>query len=157
MARVQSVHFFQTKNKMTETILLVCLIESLVKEKIVRNVRVLDLLACHLDQPSCFGKREVPIIQYWPHLAEEFEMSEDTVIKCQHNCESSPSKSMLEFQEGCEPQFTVLELKGELKDIGRNDLAKKLEQCNLPGKFLSSGLKSTVSYGLLPLYTCDRM
>jgi len=39
---------------------------------------------------------------------------------------------MLGFQEGREPQFTVLKLKGELKDIGRNDLAKKLEQCSLP-------------------------
>ena len=127
------------------------------KDKIVSNVHVMDLLARYLDQPSCFGKREVPIIQFWRHLAAEFEMSEDTIIKCQHNWESSPSKSMLGFQEGREPQFTVLKLKGELKDIGRNDLAKKLEQCSLPGKFLCSGLKFTVSCGLLPLYTCDRV
>lgn len=105
-------------------------------DAIVRKVHVMDDLASRLDQPICHGKREVPITQYWLHLAEEFKVSEEVVIKCQHSSESSPSKNMLEFQEGRDPHFTVQKFKDGLRDIQRNDLVKKLEQFNLSGEFL---------------------
>ena len=108
--------------------------DSLVKDLIVTNVHVMDELARALDQPTCHGNQEIPITQYWVHLAAEFQVPEEVLIKCQHNPESSPSKHLLEFQEGRDPNFSVQKLKDVLRVISRNDLVKKVEQCSLPGK-----------------------
>ena len=104
------------------------------KDAIVAKVRVMDELACRLDQPTYHGKRELPLTQYWVHLAEKFQVPEDVVIRCQHNSENSPTRSMLEFLEGRDPHFKVQCLKNELCEIDRNDLVEKLEKCSLQGK-----------------------
>ena len=121
-------------SSMPKTIPLIFYIESLLAD-IVKNVHVKDTLARQLDQPLCHGGREVPIIQYWPHLAEEFKVSEDVRIKCQHNIENSPTKHMFEFLEAQAPNFSVSDLKVGLKGISRKDLVKRLEQCYLLGEF----------------------
>ena len=95
----------------------------------------MDELARQLDQPVCHGNQDMPSTQYWLHLAEEFKVSREVVIRCQHNPENSPSKNMLEFQEGRDPYFSVQMFKDALRDIARNDLVKMLEQCSLPGEF----------------------
>lgn len=111
------------------------LTDFLVKDKVVTNIHIMDELACRLDQPIYHGNRDVPTTQYWLHLAEEFKVSNEVKIRCQHNPENSPSKNMFEFQEGRDPDFTVQMLKDGLQSIERNDLVKKLEQCSLPGEF----------------------
>jgi len=95
----------------------------------------MDELASLLDQPFCHGNQDVRSTQYWLHLAEEFKVSEEIVIRCQLNPENSPSKNMLEFQEGRDPYFSVQTFKDALRDIARNDLVKMLEQCSLAGEF----------------------
>ena len=95
----------------------------------------MDELACRLDQPICHSNQDVPFTQYWLHLAEEFRVSEEVVIRCQHNPENSPSKNLLEFQERRNPDFSVQTFKDALRDIARNDVVKMLEQCSLPGEF----------------------
>jgi len=102
-----------------------------VKDAVVSNIHVMDAFARRLDRPICHGNQDVPSTQYWLHLAEEFKVSEETVIRCQHNPENSPSKNMLEFQEGRDPYFSVQTFKDALSDIVRNDLVKMLEQCSL--------------------------
>lgn len=105
------------------------------KDVVVSDIHVMDELACRLDQPICYGNQDLPSAQYCLHLAEEFKVPEEVVIRCQHNPENSPSKNMLEFQEGRDPYFTVQKFKEALRDIARNDLVKMLEQCSLPGEF----------------------
>lgn len=105
------------------------------KDAVVSNIHVMDAFARRLDRPICHGNQDVPSTQYWLHLAEEFKVSEETVIRCQHNPENSPSKNMLEFQEGRDPYFSVQTFKDALSDIVRNDLVKMLEQCSLSGEF----------------------
>ena len=113
-----------------------CLTGSLVKDVIVTKAHVMDELASRLDRPICHDKREVPATtQYWLHLAEEFKVPNAVVKRCQQNYLSSPSRNMLEFQEACDPDFSIKELKDGLQGIQRNDLVVKLDQCSLPGKF----------------------
>lgn len=106
------------------------------KDAVVGNIHVMDELARRLDQPICHSNQDVPFTQYWLHLAEEFRVPEEIVIRCQHIPENSPSKNMLEFQEGRDPYFSVQTLKDAPRDIARNDVVKMLEQCSLPGEFL---------------------
>ena len=121
-----------------------CLTDSQVKDVIVSKVHVMDDLACRLDQPICHEKREVPTAtQYWVHLAEEFKVPIKVVKKCKQNSVSSPSRNMLEFQEACDPDFTVKSLKDGLQVIPRYDLVVKLEQCCLPGEFPAIPIIST--------------
>ena len=105
------------------------------KDAVVSNIHVMDELSRRLDQPICHSNQEVPFTQYWLHLAEEFRVPEEIVIRCQHIPENSPSKNMLEFQEGRDPYFSVQTFKDALRDIARNDVVKMLEQCGLPGEF----------------------
>lgn len=104
------------------------------KDSVVAKVHVMDELACRLDQPTCHGKRELPLTQYWVHLAGEFNVPEDVFMRCQHNSENSPTRSMLEFLEGRDPHFKVQYLKNELGEIDRNDLVEKLVKCSLQGE-----------------------
>lgn len=115
----------------------------------------MDELAYRLDQTVCCGKRELPFTKNWLHLAQEFKFPEEVLIKCQHNYESSPSKNMLEFQEGSDPYFTVQKFKVALKDIGRNDLVKKIEECTgLSGKVLFNVLKFSARCRLFKKLRC---
>ena len=112
--------------------------DSLVNEKIVTNVRIMDELARSLDQPIYRGEQEPPIVQHWEHLAAEFRVPEDVVTKCQTNPQFSPSKHMFGFLEARTPNFSVKELNDGLSFISRNDLVKKIKQCGLAGEFLNS-------------------
>ena len=99
----------------------------LLREKL--NVHVMDELAGQLDQPG------YPRASYWVHLAAEFQVPEDVIMKCQHSFESSPSKHMLECKEGFDTNFSVQALKKGLRAISRNDLVQKVDSCHLPSKF----------------------
>ena len=112
--------------------------DSLVKEKIVANVHIMDELARSLDQPIYRGEQEPPIVQHWVHLAAEFGVPEDVVTKCQTNSQSSPSKHMFEFLEARDPNYSVKHLKEGLSVLSRNDLVKKVELCGLTGNFCNS-------------------
>ena len=105
------------------------------KDAVVSNIHVMDELSRRLDQPICQGNQGVPGTQYWLHLARELKVSKEIEIRFQRNPENSPSKNMLEFQEGRDPHFSVQTFKDALRDIARNDLVKMLEQCSLPGEF----------------------
>ena len=105
------------------------------KDEVVSKILVMDELARLLDQPICHGNQCIPSTQYWFHLAEEFKVAEKIVMRCQHNPDNSPSKNMLEFQEGRDPYFSVQTLKDALRRIGRNDLVEELEQSSLAGEF----------------------
>ena len=89
----------------------------------------MDELAGQLDQPG------YPRASYWVHLASEFQVPEDVIMKCQHSFESSPSKHMLECKEGFDTNFSVQALKKGLRAISRNDLVQKIDSCRLPSKF----------------------
>ena len=114
---------------------IIFVIDFTVKDAVVRNIHIMDELACRLDQPIRHGNRNLPTTQYWLHLAEEFKVSDEVKIRCQHNSENSPSKNMFEFLEGGDPYFTIQKLKDGLQSIERNDLVKKFEQCSLSGEF----------------------
>ena len=124
------------------------------KDAVVSNIHVMDELARLLDQPICHGNQDVSFTQYWLHLAEEFKVSEEIVIRCQHNPENSPSKNMLEFQKARDPYFPVQTFKDALRDIARNDLVKMLEQCGEFSYFPSDNgayfKKSVPLYDILP-------
>ena len=99
----------------------------MLREKL--NVHVMDELAGQLDQPG------YPRANYWVHLASEFQVPEEVIMKCQHSFESSPSKHMLECKEGFDTNFSVQALKKGLTAISRNDLVQKVDSCRLPSKF----------------------
>lgn len=88
----------------------------------------MDELAGQLDQPV------YPRVNYWVHLASEFQVPGEVIMKCQHSFERSPSKHLLEIKEGVNTNFSVQELKKGLKAISRNDLVQKVDNCHLPGK-----------------------
>lgn len=96
----------------------------------------MDELARQLDQPICHGEHETPSVKYWLHLAAELRMPIDTLIKCQHSFENSPSKFLFENKESLDTDFTVQCLKDRLGEIRRNDLVKMLDDCRLSGRFL---------------------
>ena len=96
----------------------------------------MDELARQLDQPICHGEHEIPTVKYWLHLAEELGMSSDTLIKCQHSFEYSPSKFLFDLKGAMDPYFTVQNLKDRLGEIARNDLVTMLDGCTLSGRFL---------------------
>ena len=54
----------------------------------------MDELAGQLDQPV------YPRANYWVHLASEFQVPGEVIMKCQHSFERSPSKHLLEIKEG---------------------------------------------------------
>ena len=89
----------------------------------------MDELAGQLDQPG------YPRASYWVHLASEFQVPEEVIMKCLHSFESSPSKHMLECKEGFDTNFSVQALKKGLRAISRNDLVQKVDSCRLPSKF----------------------
>ena len=99
----------------------------MLREKL--NVHLMDELAGQLDQP------DYPRANYWVHLASEFQVPEEVIMKCQHSFESSPSKHMLECKEGFDTNFSVQALKKGLTAISRNDLVQKVDSCRLPSKF----------------------
>lgn len=103
---------------------------------IIGDVNVMDELARQLDQPICHGEREIPSGKYWLHLAAELRMPIDTLIKCQHSFENSPSKFLFEHKESLNPEFTVQNLKDRLGEIPRNDLVNRLDGCRLSGTFV---------------------
>ena len=88
----------------------------------------MDELSRGLDQPVYQGG------QYWIHLAAEFRVPEEVQINFQHSLESSPSKHMLEIQEGINTNFSIQELNDGLSTIPRNDLVRKVETCHLSSK-----------------------
>lgn len=93
-----------------------------------------------LDQPLiCQGKQEMPFIQYWKHLFEEFRkafhFSPEVAKKCLLSFGNSPSRSMFENLRALRPRFAIIDLKDSLKHIQRNDLVEELEQCSLSGKW----------------------
>lgn len=96
----------------------------------------MDELARQLDQPICHGEHETPSVKYWLHLAVELRMPIDTLIKCQHSFENSPSKFLFENVESRGTDFTGQYLKDRLGEIRRNDLVKILDDCRLSGRFL---------------------
>ena len=89
----------------------------------------MDELAGQLDQPG------YPRASYWVHLASEFKVPEEVIMKCQYSFESSPSKHVLECKEGFDTNFSVQALKKGLRAISRNDLVQKVDRCRLPSKF----------------------
>ena len=91
----------------------------------------MDELAGQLDKPV------YPRANYWVHLAAEFQVPKDVIMKCQQSFERSPSKHLLEIKEGVDTNFSVQELKNGLKDISRNDLVQKVDNCPLAGKLWS--------------------
>ena len=106
-----------------------CLPDCLLRDQL--NVHVMDELAGQLDQPV------YPRANYWVHLAAEFQVPKDVIMKCQHSFERSPSKHLLEIKEGVDTSFSVQELKKGLKAILRNDLVQKVDNCHLAGKFMA--------------------
>jgi len=96
----------------------------------------MDELARQLDQPICHGEHETPSVKYWLHLAAELGMPFDTLIKCQHSFENSPSKYLFWHIESLHPEFTVQNLKDRLGEIPRNDLVTRLDGCRLSVRFL---------------------
>lgn len=103
---------------------------------IIGDVNVMDELARQLDQSICHGERETPSGKYWLQLAAELRMPIDTLIKCQHSFENSPSKFLFEHKESLNPEFTVQNLKDRLGEIPRNDLVNRLDGCRLSGTFV---------------------
>ena len=109
------------------------------KEKVVDRVQVMQELADALDRPSIgHGRQELPLIQYWKHLFEEFreafDLPQDIAKKYQLSSEDSPSANMFENLKAEQPDFPISKLKDGLRDIQRNDLVEELEQCSLPSK-----------------------
>ena len=103
---------------------------------IIGDVNVMDELARQLDQPICHGERETPSGTYWWHLGRELGMRLETLIKCQHSFENSPSKFLFDHKESLNPEFTVQNLKDRLAEIPRNDLVNRLDGCILSGRFI---------------------
>ena len=96
-------------------------------------------MAHALDPPSIgHGRRELPLIQYWKHLFEEFreafDLPLDVAKKCQLASEDSPSRNMFEHLKSKQPDFLISKLIEGLRGIQRNDLVKSLEECSFPGK-----------------------
>lgn len=103
------------------------------------RVQAMQELADALDRPSIgHGSQELPLIQYWKHLFEEFRdvfnLPQDVAKKCQLASEDSPSRNMFEHLKSKQPDFLISKLIEELRDIQRNDLVKLLEQSRFPSK-----------------------
>ena len=109
------------------------------KEKVVARVQAMQELADALDRPSIgHGSQELPLIQYWKHLFEEFRdafnLPQDVAKMCQLASEDSPSRNMFEHLKSKQPDFLISKLIEGLRDIQRNDLVKLLEQSRFPSK-----------------------
>lgn len=109
------------------------------KEKVVDRVQAMQELADALDRPSIgHGSQELPLIQYWKHLFEEFReafnLPQDVAKKCQLASEDGPSRNMFEHLKSKQPDFLISKLVEGLRDIQRNDLVNLLEQSCFPSK-----------------------
>ena len=103
------------------------------------RVQAMQELADALDRPSIgHGSQELPLIQYWKHLFEEFRdafnLPQDVAKMCQLASEDSPSRNMFEHLKSKQPDCLISKLIEELRDIQRNDLVKLLEQSRFPSK-----------------------
>lgn len=103
------------------------------------RVQAMQELADALDRPSIGrGSQELPLIQYWKHLFEEFReafnLPQDVAKRCQLASEDSPSRNMFEHLKSKQPDFLISKLTEGLRDIQRNDLVKLLEQSRFHSK-----------------------
>ena len=112
---------------------------SLVKDTIVSKAKVMDMLALYLDRSVCPGARGVPLTQRWEHLADEFKLQEDKKRQCENfNGMKSPSENMFNYLCATRVSLTIKTIKGELKEIGRNDIVLEMEKnSRLGGKIPS--------------------
>ncbi|XP_078382169.1 uncharacterized protein LOC144664816 [Oculina patagonica] len=104
---------------------------SYVKEKIVSRASVMDALALHLDRSVSPGKRAVPLTQRWEHLADEYEVSDETKRKC-YTGNLSPSEAMFNYLCTTNGSLKIGTLKEYLRQIGRKDVVTELKDGNLP-------------------------
>lgn len=114
-------------NLHAHNVLYIKIAASLVGERILASVTVMDKLALNLDNPTNLSS--------WEHLAEEFDVPTENVKECELNPDSRPSKVMFDLLDTQKPNFSLEELKTGLRGMPRNDLVKRVEQCGLPRMF----------------------
>ena len=102
---------------------------SLVKDTIVSNAKIMDMLALYLDRSVCPGSRGVSLIQRWEHLADEFKVQEDKKRQCENFTGiQSPSEKMFDHLCATRVSLTIKTIKEKLKEIGRNDIICEMEK-----------------------------
>ena len=113
------------------------------KEKIVNNTKVMDVICLHLDR-SISPKFRVagPLAQRWEHLADLFHLTNEMKIQCQSYTAGNltPSEAMFECLSTTRGSLTIKALKNYLKKIGRDDVVHEFikKKNDLPGKSIIS-------------------
>lgn len=120
----------------------------MVKDVIVSNTSAMDIIALHLDRSVHPGNKDVPVVQRWEHLADEFEVPNLTKKKCGNlSTTLSPSERMFQHLRMTNHSLAISDLKKKLEAVDRKDVVEELNKYSS----LSSGgyLKSVI--GLLCL------
>ena len=97
----------------------------------------MDVLSLHLDRSVYPGRRDVPLIQRWEHLADVLEVPDEIKRQCENfTGKRSPSECMFEHLCLTNDSLSIEVLKDQLREIKRKDVADELNNnSSLSGKF----------------------
>ena len=109
----------------------------MVKDVIVSNTSAMDIIALHLDRSVHPGNKDVPVVQRWEHLADEFEVPNLTKKKCGNlSTTLSPSERMFQHLRMTNQSLAISDLKKKLEAVDRKDV---VEELNKYSSLLSGG------------------
>lgn len=105
---------------------------------IVSNTSAMDILALHLDRSVHPGSKDVPLVQRWESLADEFKVPHLIKKKCGNMNTTSPSERMFQYLRVNNHSLRIAVLKGHLQKLKRKDVVDELSKnsCLSSGEYL---------------------
>ncbi|XP_015758640.1 PREDICTED: uncharacterized protein LOC107337909 isoform X3 [Acropora digitifera] len=101
--------------------------DSLVKDVIVCNSSAMDIIALYLDRSLHPGRRDLPLVQRWEHLADEFKVSDSIKMKCgSMSTRISPSERMFQYLRVANHSLRIADLIKHLQKMKRNEVVREL-------------------------------
>ena len=101
----------------------------MVKDVIVSNTSAMDIIALHLDRSVHPRTKDVPVVQRWEHLADEFEVPNLTKKKCGNlSTTLSPSERMFQHLRMTNHSLAISDLKKKLEAVDRKDVVEELNK-----------------------------
>lgn len=89
----------------------------------------MDIISLHLDRSVHPGGKDVPVVQCWEHLADEFDMPDLTKKKCGNmSATLSPSEKMFQHLQMKNPSLPIADLKKCLEEVERKDVVEELNK-----------------------------
>ena len=104
--------------------------DSLLSEKIVSKIHIMDKLAQYLN--TVVRPKGVDVIQNWLHLAELYKVPKDVKDQCQHSENLSPSSDLFEYLCIANPSISIL--RKHLEEMYRTDVVDELPKAVLHGE-----------------------